>query len=120
MQTVEVSSLLEVVTSMCPGTEVEATSIGNCTVIGFYHGDDVAWVAFEDHSPERGAEHGLVMLANRLALCENCQCSQSPCTIAHCRGDYRLMARRLRELFGRVGYQRFLAHAPVRLGIEVD
>jgi len=108
----EPSTLLGLIMGECPGLEVQLRDVGKCLVVGLSRPQQTVWLALDHKPAPTTVEHALTCLANMMACCLNCA---DDC-LYHCRNERRVMARRLRNLLGEPGFQRFVENAPIIAG----
>ena len=108
----ESSSLLEVITSECPGSEVEVLEVGECLVVGLGHDSEKLWIALDHRPSSESAEHLLGCVANMMVCCLNCKDDRQ----YQCRHERRVTAGRLKKFLGESGFQRFVQSAPIVVG----
>ena len=94
-----------------PGTVIEIRSVGPASVLCFRSGSEELFLALDHHLPSRSIDDALDRIANMLACCQHC--ANRGLRSLLCRGEYRLMARRLNGFLGATGYHEFLAQSPI-------
>jgi hypothetical protein len=106
--------LQEIVAAACPQASVEALDVGRSLVVGFHGPEQTVWIALDRRPREGTMEEILGCVANMLVFCENCNERGYPA----CHQQYRIISERLRRFLGNDHYQRFVANAPARRGME--
>jgi hypothetical protein len=108
----ERQSLLQIVSTARPGATIDTFPVGKLLVVGLTYQAKKTWIALDHYPSGGGVEDILGCLANMLVCCDHC----GELTHGRCYFEHRLISERMRRFLGDQGYEKFLAHAPIRRG----